>query len=148
MKKIIYLRILSLSIFLSTTLFSSTNNIEIKTEKKPKVVDEGHNIKPTKDKTKELTFVDDEVSKETIKLSLEKEGKEIVIKFEKSSKVPLTCKVMRNKTKVLLITKEPKNPKLSTQLIFNIDKSKLKVHDKIIITNRRNMQIRSIELVE
>ena len=80
MKKIIYLRILSLSIFLSTTLFSSTNNIEIKTEKKPKVVDEGHNIKPTKDKTKELTFVNDEVSKETIKLSLEKEGKIIIIK--------------------------------------------------------------------
>ena len=147
MKKTIYLKGLPLTIILSSMLVASSYSVELKDNKKPPV-DEGHNFKSKEDKTKEVTFVNDEISKEIVNFSLEKEGKEIVIQFIITSKVPLTCKVMRNKTEILSLSKEPKNPKISTKLLFEIDKSKLQVDDEIIITNRRDIKIINIKVTK
>ena len=124
----------------------ATNNTEeVQRTKKPPV-DEGLNLKPKEDKTKDVSFANDEISEQIITLSLEEQEKSIVIKFKKSNKVPLTCKVIRNKVEILSITKEPKDPKLSTALVFTIAKSNLQVNDKIVISNRRNLIIRNIKI--
>ena len=146
-KEIKNLKTLALTLILSSTLCTISNAEEVQRTKKPPV-DEGNDLKPKTDKTKDVTFADDEISEQTIKLSLEAEKKNIVIKFNKSTKVPLTCKIIRNEVEVLSITKEPKTPKVSTALVFTIANSNLHVDDEIVIKNRRNIKIRNIKIIK
>jgi len=147
MKEIKSLKTLILILILSSTLCATSNTEEVQRTKKPPV-DEGNDLKPKEDKTKDVSFANDEISEQIITLSLEEQKKNIVIKFKKSSKVPLTCKVIRNEIEVLSMTKEPKDPKVSTTLAFTIAKSNLQVDDEIVISNRRNLIIRSIKIIK
>jgi hypothetical protein len=147
MQKILGLKTFTLTLILCGTLYATNNTEEVQRTKKPPV-DEGHNLKPKEDKTKDVTFVNDEVSKKELTLSLEKQKEELIINFKQSSKVPLTCKVMRGQVEILSMTKEPKNPKENTALVFIIVKSKLKINDEIIITNSRGTRIRKIQLLK
>ena len=147
MKDITKSKHLALTLILCGALYATNHIEEVQQTKKPPV-DEGFNIKPKEDKVKDITFVNDEISEETITLSLEKQEEKIIIKFEKSTKVPLICKVIREEKEILSIMKEPINPKESTALSFTLEKSELQIDDEIIITNRRNIKIKRIKLLK
>ncbi|MBU1668797.1 hypothetical protein KKC13_10290 [bacterium] len=135
-KQTIKLYTLSLALLLANGLWTS-DPINKTEEIKKRPVDEGQELKPKADKIKGITFNNDEQSSDTTILSLADEDKVITIHFTETSRVPLTCNVIRQE-------KEPKNPKVSRAVKFQINKSKLQIDDKIVIINRRNVKIRKI----
>ncbi|SFV64818.1 hypothetical protein MNB_SV-14-1150 [hydrothermal vent metagenome] len=139
------LKKINLILIITVSLWASDIAEEVQHIKKPPV-DEGHNLKPKPDKVKGVTFVNTEESNTTTTLSLEKEDEIIVIKFESTSHVPLTCKIIREKREVFSIEKEPKDPRVSRALEFEIKKSKLQLNDEIVISNNSNINIRTIEV--
>ncbi len=145
MKKYIIGLLLSMSVIYGVTTQEQTNGKETLGRKPP--IDEGFENKPKEDKVKGVTFTTDtKVTK--LKIYLSKEKETISIKFKEVTRVPLTCKIMRNNKEIFSESKKPENPRKSRSLEFKIDKSKLKVGDNIEISNRRNKVVGQIEVVK
>jgi len=121
----------------TTILYCGTSTILGKEQGKKPPVDEGVENRPKEDKVKGVSFATDK-KVATLKIYLSKEKDTISIKFEKVSRVPFVCKIIRNnKTVWSSEPKKPQNPRKSRTLEFQIDKSKLQVGDRIEIINRR-----------
>jgi len=147
MKKYIGIMILAIGLVYGST---ANKNSSINTKKiiEDKPVDEGFENRPKEDRIKGITFVTNN-KVVNLKIHLSKAEDTISIKFEDVKHVPFICKILRQ-GKVVWSSepKKPKNPKESRDLEFKIDKSKLKVGDKIEITNRRKSVVGRVEVLE
>jgi hypothetical protein len=137
--------LLSISVLYGATTQEQTNGREKLGEKPP--VDEGFEHKPKEDKVKGVTFATD-TKAVTFKIYLSKEKDIISIKFKKVTRVPLTCKIMRQNKEIFSKSKKPKNPRESRSLEFKIEKSILKVGDSIEIINRKKRVVGQVEVVK
>ena len=135
-------------ILISSLLYCGNPTDEGKEQGKKPPVDEGAENKPKEDKVKGVTFATDK-KVITLKIYLSKEKDTISIKFNKVSKVPFVCKIIRNnKTVWSSEPKRPQNPRKDRSLEFKIDKSKLQVGDRIEIINRRKRVMGKVEVLK